>query len=707
MKRYCFFLCVILTGIRINAAAQCTSDRYLLEVFQSSRTFQNLVYNNSLALQGACLDENNVGNTPFMLDVYEPSGDTLFKRPCIVYAHGGAFLLGDRRMVPIEDFCLKMAQRGYVVVSIDYRKCFNVLSTDGAIRAVYRAVQDMKAAIRYVKENAVTYRVDTNMIFAAGNSAGSIMAIHSAYAKEIDRVVMQATYQNPDLGCLECSGNNHTGEGKPKAVLNFWGAIVDTFIIRSGDVPMFSVHGTDDVMVFPGYASPFSYPAFPPLYGSVPIVQRLNNVGVVNEFHYLIGEPHEPWLFSSPSFVDTFTRLASHFLHRELLKPKLPVITGSANACTRDTVFYEVNFHAGSEYCWDVQGGNMVSFQQHKIGVIWNNSGSGQVSVSERNLYDAVSDLAVKNITIHTKPTANAGTDVSICMNDSVTLSGTGGGQYLWQPTDWIILSTTSNPVVFPKQTTNYVLRVSTQYCSDKDTVTVAVHPLPQIVSKGNVHLCAGDTVVIEVAVSSGNSVWVPADGLADANSPTTAAFPQQTTNYQLHVTDQNQCYNTTHVTVTVSEKPDAPAINIFENLLVTTSGQSKYEWLLDGVLVASGNAFTYQPTANGIYQLVITDRNNCQATSEPLLYDLLSVNENNFKPVVIYPNPAGGIIRIHSYIKGKIDCLIYDINGKLIFYQNNFDASQAIDLKAHNSGIYFLQLTSPEGTYSGRFVLE
>src|SRR5690606_15792702 len=233
--------------------------------------------------------------------------------------------------------------------------------------------------------------------------------------------------------------------------------------------PMFSVHGADDVMVFPGYASPFSYPAFPPLYGSVPIVQRLNNVGVVNEFHYLPDEPHEPWLFSSLSYVDTFTRLASHSLHRELLKPKLPVIQGAVHSCTRDTVFYEVNFHAGSEYCWSVQGGNIVSFQQNKIGIVWNAQGSGQVSVSERNLYDAVSDVAVKNITIHTKPTAHAGADVSICMNDSFTLNGSGCGQYLWQPLDWIILSTTANPVVFPKESTQHMLTVNTPYCSDKD----------------------------------------------------------------------------------------------------------------------------------------------------------------------------------------------------------------------------------------------
>src|SRR5690606_19457728 len=118
--------------------------------------------------------------------------------------------------------------------------------------------------------------------------------------------------------------------------------------------------------------------------------------------------------------------------------------------------------------------------------------------------------------TIHTKPTAHAGADVSICMNDSVTLNGSGGGQYLWQPLDWIILSTTANPVVFPKQSTQYILTVNTPYCSDKDTVSVIVNPLPQIVSKGNVHLCAGDTAVIEVSVSHGNAQWTPADGLAD-----------------------------------------------------------------------------------------------------------------------------------------------------------------------------------------------
>ena len=157
--------------------AQCQQERYLQRIFTSSRTQSNTVYITSPTLVTPCSIENLTANLPYSLDVYEPDNDTLTNRPCIVYAHGGAFLIGDKRIIPVDRFCYQMAERGFVMVSIDYRKCFNTISTNSAERAVYRAVQDFKAALRWVHFNAQMIGVDTNLIFGGGNSSGSIMAI--------------------------------------------------------------------------------------------------------------------------------------------------------------------------------------------------------------------------------------------------------------------------------------------------------------------------------------------------------------------------------------------------------------------------------------------------------------------------------------------------------------------------------------------------
>jgi acetyl esterase/lipase len=91
------------------------------------------------------------------LDLYLPPGEA---RPLIVYVHGGAFLAGDKgERVPIEYLA-----EGYVVASINYR-----LSGDALFPA---QIEDCKAAVRWLRANAVTYGLDPNRFAAFGPSAG-------------------------------------------------------------------------------------------------------------------------------------------------------------------------------------------------------------------------------------------------------------------------------------------------------------------------------------------------------------------------------------------------------------------------------------------------------------------------------------------------------------------------------------------------------
>ena len=248
MKTGLIGIILIIIGASLQTFGQCNSERYIDSVFASERTVENRVYNQSWALQGACSIETYTAFDDFTLDVYEPIGDAISKRPVLVYAHGGAFLIGDKRIVPVDQFCYKMAERGFVVVSIDYRKCFNTVSTPSIERAVYRAVQDFNAAMRWVKAKSDTFRIDSNMVFAGGNSSGGIMAIFSTYSDDYERGAIPSTYNTPDLGCMDCSGNYYNGESKAKAVLNFWGATLDTNIIEAGDPPMLSMHGNKFVV---------------------------------------------------------------------------------------------------------------------------------------------------------------------------------------------------------------------------------------------------------------------------------------------------------------------------------------------------------------------------------------------------------------------------------------------------------------------------
>ena len=99
------------------------------------------------------------------LDLYRPP-NSKDPAPVIVYAHGGGWRVGWRRL--IEPAFFEQVKRGYALVSITYTFT-NKASWPAQIH-------DMKAAIRWVRENAILLGIDPEKIVAGGASAGGHMA---------------------------------------------------------------------------------------------------------------------------------------------------------------------------------------------------------------------------------------------------------------------------------------------------------------------------------------------------------------------------------------------------------------------------------------------------------------------------------------------------------------------------------------------------
>lgn len=123
------------------------------------------------------------------LDIYLPDGGE-GPFPVIFVIHGGGFEIGNRRDVNLFAF-LNGIDRGFAVVSTGYR-----LSHEAIFPA---AVQDIKAAVRWIRANQDQYHLDGNRIAACGGSAGGNLAAMLGVTGSIQ------DFDNPDLGNIEMS----------------------------------------------------------------------------------------------------------------------------------------------------------------------------------------------------------------------------------------------------------------------------------------------------------------------------------------------------------------------------------------------------------------------------------------------------------------------------------------------------------------------
>ena len=129
--------------------------------------FDNILYGKDLKLRKWQL-----------LDLYRPKaaveGDgSLKKLPVIISVHGGAWVYGDKDKY--QFYCMRLAQHGFAVVNFSYR-----LAPERKFPA---SVEDTEAVFQWVCDNAAQYALDTENVFAVGDSAGGHLL--SLYADAI------------------------------------------------------------------------------------------------------------------------------------------------------------------------------------------------------------------------------------------------------------------------------------------------------------------------------------------------------------------------------------------------------------------------------------------------------------------------------------------------------------------------------------------
>ena len=245
------------------------------------------------------------GKRALRLDLYLPISSKEAV-PGVIVIRGGGWMVNDRK--ESAHVASALAERGVAAASIEYRKA------DEA--AFPGAVQDVKAAIRWMRANAKLYGILPDVIGTLGGSSGGHMALLAGVSNDHE---------------LEGNGGNNNVSSRVQAVvamaaltdllrLHFGGgSVVAQFLhassaqnpklwaraspinyISAGGPAVLLMHGTADENVLPEQSSSFA--------------ERYRNAGGQVELVLLQKAPHPFWNYT-PWFADTMNRAAAFFHH--------------------------------------------------------------------------------------------------------------------------------------------------------------------------------------------------------------------------------------------------------------------------------------------------------------------------------------------------------------------------------------------------------
>jgi dienelactone hydrolase len=287
MKKGLFFLFSLLAFLNVTGQVPYTQELF------NFRVETDIVYG---------IATNYAGNADTLkLDIYKPVSDNNLKRPLLVLVHGGAWVGGTKADGEVQSLAQLFAKRGYVVASINYRlgmhpssgggsntatctlvtpeaNCAYVADSAEVVRAIYRGMQDVKGAIRFMKGRAAIDSTCKENTYLSGISAGGFCALAAAFldveaekpttALAIANAELPANSLNychnyfnatnasisrtrPDLGSIEGDVALNGNSSKVKGMANFYGGMLtNLFEQYTDETPLlYLFHQTADVVV--------------------------------------------------------------------------------------------------------------------------------------------------------------------------------------------------------------------------------------------------------------------------------------------------------------------------------------------------------------------------------------------------------------------------------------------------------------------------
>jgi hypothetical protein len=358
--------------------------------------------------------------------------------------------------------------------------------------------------------------------------------------------------------------------------------------------------------------------------------------------------------------------------------------------------------------------------------------------------------------------TANA-SSTTICIGESVILTGSGAGSYSWTGgvMDGVAFS--------PSATTTYTVTGTSGGCTATATQTINVSTvIPTVTANASsTSICNGQSVSLTAGGTAASYSW--SSGVADGISFTPSATATYTVTGTL-----GACTSSATQTITVDAIPvvTASASSTMlcpgEALILSGGGASSYSWsggAADGVsfipvssgtytvtgtqgactntaavsvtvivvnagVSQSGNVLTansitggyvwvdcnssytavggetnqsFTALTDGSYAVIVTE-SGCADTSSCFLVMGTGIDKGDAQRIMAYPNPSNGEVFIRAAENAVVE--IYDAFGQLVLKKEIGSGLETIRLDQQQNGNYMLRVISGDKTEIQRIVL-
>ena len=363
-----------------------------------------------------------------------------------------------------------------------------------------------------------------------------------------------------------------------------------------------------------------------------------------------------------------------------------PVVSVSANGpttfCSGDNVVLTAS--GGSSYLW--------SNGQTTQSITVTTSGNYSVTAYSANgNCTAISSVIAVTVNPSPAPVITASGPTTFCAGGNVTLSATGGGNYLWSD------GSTTSSINVTTSGNYYVTVTNANGCSGiSNTIAVTVNAIPVVAvsANGPTTFCAGDNVTL---TASGASGYLWSNGQTTSSINVTASG-----NYSVVASNGNCSATSSVTTVIVNPLPNVTftmlqdTFCVMNNAVVLTGG-SPSGGQYSGQGVTNG---AFDPTQSGTGDIEITysysDANGCTASASYWVYVDICMGIDPSSPTVAmpvaYPNPAHD--RVLVQWPGEVQLVsILDVTGQVLQTFVPDGKQMELDLNGLASGVYFIRL--------------